>query len=262
MGHEISQFDIQDRQLLAGIPQPKAAIVTDLGEAKVTRSFFGRARVKVVRQQDRKRRAWLVAILTVTATAAAAWQGWVIFQKMQYVPPPVPLSERIQVSAPVFQPAHIAPDPHPSKQKSESLIQTEIDGLLSGPLPRHPPGWKPPVKVAAELPTANPATANSQDQATAQTADQTADPATDQTMPVAVTGSASMSAMDTLQPDEASDATQPAAATAAATPQPAATAQPGATVPSAVPVANPLVKRDTAIPSPAGSVPHPVSAHD
>jgi hypothetical protein len=258
MGHEISQFDIHDRQLMAGIPQPKAAIVTDLGEAKITRTFFGRARVRVVREQDRKRRAWLLAILTVTATAAAAWQGWIIFQKMQYVAPPVPLSERIQVSAPVFQPAHIAPDPHPSRRKSESLIQTEIDGLLSGPLPRHPPGWKPPEKPVAAKPTMA-----TQSQAPTQSTAQTAA----QTTPSAAAGNASMDAMDTQQPGKPSNATQPAATkpaatTAAATPQPATNAQTAATTPAAAPIANPLVKRDAAIPSSAGSIPHPVSAQD
>jgi hypothetical protein len=48
MGHEISQFDIQDRQLLAGNPRPRAGIVTNLGEAKITRTIFGRAKVRVV----------------------------------------------------------------------------------------------------------------------------------------------------------------------------------------------------------------------
>ncbi len=219
MGHEISQFDIHDRQLLAGMPQPSAGIVTDVGEAKITHTIFGRAKVRVVRVQDRKRRVWLLAILIVTATAAAAWQGWIISRKNEYVAPPVSLSERILVSAPVFLPAHIIPDPHPSRRRSESLIQTEIDGLLSGPLPRHPPGWKPPAKpVTAKPSMANQAPATAQAQTTAQIQV----PAQTRTTP-----------------------------------------QPATTVPAAaVPIANPLVKREASIPSPAGSVPHPVSAQD
>jgi hypothetical protein len=149
MGYEISQFDIQDRQLMASDLQPKTAKASDIGEAKVTRTFFGRARVRVIRAQDRKRRTWLLAALLVMAAAAAAWQGWVIVQRVENEPPPVPLSERISVSPPVFRPAHIAPDPHPSNRRPESLIQSEIDSMLSGPLPRHPPpGLKGTVKTA------------------------------------------------------------------------------------------------------------------
>jgi hypothetical protein len=160
----------------------------------------------------------------VTATAAAAWQGWIIFQKMQYVAPPVPLSERIQVSAPVFQPAHIAPDPHPSRRKSESLIQTEIDGLLSGPLPRHPPGWVPPAK-----PGTAPLAANKP-----------------QTTPAAATSSASANQTKGQQALKPSAAIQPAAATVVKTPQHTATTpQPAAKIPAAaVPLAGPLAKRD------------------
>src|SRR5665647_2446870 len=152
MGHEVSQFDILDCQLLATNSQPRVSLMSDIGEAKITHTIFGRAKVRVIREQDRKRRAWMLTVLVVTAIAAAAWQGWIIFQQMHYVAPLIPLSERILVSAPVFRPAHIAPDPQPSGRKSESLIQTEIDGLLSGPLPRHPPGWKPAAKPVRSEP--------------------------------------------------------------------------------------------------------------
>jgi hypothetical protein len=150
-------------------------IVSDIGAVKITRTIFGRTRIRVVRKQDRNRRAWLLTIMLATATAAAGWQGWIIFQKEEYVAPPVPLSERIEVSAPVFRPAHISRDLNSSGRKSESLIQTEIDGLLSGPLPRHPPGWTPPEKpVAAEPSMANQATAPTTVQTPAQAPAQTA----------------------------------------------------------------------------------------
>jgi hypothetical protein len=163
MAYEISQFDIQDRQLLASDPQPKAAKASDIGEAKVSRTLFGRARVRVIRAQDRKRRAWLLMLLLVFVAAAAAWEGWVIVQRVENQPPPVPLSERIWVSPPVFRPARIAPDPHPSNRKPESLIQSEIDSMLSGPLPRHPPpmlkGTAKTAEKPAESETGNPAPA-------------------------------------------------------------------------------------------------------
>lgn len=152
MGYEISQFDIPDRQLLGGDPQSKTARASDIGEAKVTRTFFGSARVKVIRAQDRKRRAWLLTALLAIAAAVAAWQGWMIVQRVENEPPPVPLSERIWVSPPTFRPAHIAPDPHPSSRTPESLIQSEIDSLLSGPLPRHPPAALKGTAKAPEKP--------------------------------------------------------------------------------------------------------------
>ena len=237
MGHEISQFDIQDRQLLAGNSQPRVSIMSDIGEAKITRTIFGRARIRVIREQDRKRRAWLLAVLAAIAIAAAAWLGWTLFQQMQYVAPHVPLSERIQVGAPVFRPARIAPDPYPSGRKSESLIQTEIDSMLSGPLPRRPP---PVLKAAAKPVTAEPLMANKP-----------------QTTPVATINNASVNQTDKQQPLKPSAAIQPAAKTVATTPQPAAN------IPAAVvPLANPLVKGDSTLSSTGSQPENPVSAHD
>lgn len=167
MGYEISQFDILNRQLLTGSPHPGAVVVSDIGEAKVSRTIFGRAKVKVIRGQDRKRRAWLLTMLLLIAVTAAAWEGWVIFQRMQHEAPPVPLGERIWVSPPIFRPARIAPDPRPSKGDSESLIQAEIRSLLSGPLPRHPPAGLQATVKAAEKPLASEPLIKSKPQAVA-----------------------------------------------------------------------------------------------
>ena len=237
MGHEISQFDILDCQLLATHSQPRVSFMSDIGEAKITHTIFGRVKVRVIREQDRRRRAWMLTVLVVTAIAAAAWQGRIIFQKMQYVAPPVPLNERIQVSAPVFRPAHVAPDPQPSGRKSESLIQTEIDGLLSGPLPRHPPGWKPTAKPV----TSEPLIANKP-----------------QTTPVTTIKNASMNQTNRQQALKPSAAIQPVAATVATTTQHAAN------IPAAVvPLANPLAKGDSTLSSTGNGQPaNPVSAHD
>lgn len=76
MGHEISQYDIPDRQLLATKAQSRAGMGEDIGEAKIIHTIFGRAKVRVIREQDKKRRAWLLATLVVMALAAAAWEGW------------------------------------------------------------------------------------------------------------------------------------------------------------------------------------------
>jgi hypothetical protein len=243
MGYEISQFDILNRQLLASDPQTKVNTVWDIGEAEITRTIFGGAKVRVVRAQDRKRRSWLLAVLAAIAIAAASWQGWVIFQRIQHEAPPVPLSERIWVSAPVFQPAHIAPDPHPSRRKQESLIQSEINGLLSGPLPRHPPGWKPPAK---------PDTSGS----SIENKPQVASVATIKNPSVTQTG---IQQPDIQQPGNPSVAIQSEAKALTATPKPAANQPAGV-----VPLADPLVKGDASTPSSTGSdqPPGPVKAQD
>ncbi len=238
MGYEISQFDIQDRELHASDPQPKTVKASDIGEAKVTRTFFGRARVRVIRAQDRKRRAWLLTVLLVIVAAAAAWQGWVIVQRVENEPPPVPLSERIWVSPPVFRPARIAPDPHPTNRRPESLIQSEIDSLLSGPLPRHPPPeLKAKVKTAekpAESETGKPA-------ATVKTT------AANDTAPQQPVGQ---------QPDNPSVTIRPETKIVSATPKPAAN-QPAT-------LAEPSVSADAAAPSPTdnGEPADPSKAQD
>lgn len=151
MGHEISQFDISDRQLFSGRAQ--ACIQSDIGEAKVSRTLFGGAKVRVIRERDRKIRAWTLGTLAVIAIVVAVWQGWIIFQESELAAPVAPLSERISVSAPVFQPENISPGAARSsgRSKTESLIQTEIDSLVASPntLPQRP----------AAMTAANPRTA-------------------------------------------------------------------------------------------------------
>ncbi len=202
MGHEISQFDILDRQLLTINPQPRANKWSDLGEARITRTFLGGAKVRVIREQDRKRRAWLLAALVAIAIPTAVWQGWITYQKEEIVVPPLPLSERIQVSQPVFAPETIAPDPHPSGRKSISLIQTEINGLLSGPLPKPPP----PVVQAAKAAVASPVSEQSK-------------AGKPPALPLASVQKTVKSGTGIQQPVKLS-ATRPAAKTIMATPQP------------------------------------------
>jgi hypothetical protein len=140
MGHEISQFDIPDRQLMAGSGQ--AGIWSDIGEAKITHTIFGRAKIRVVREKDKILRAWLLAVLAVIMLSVAAWQGWVALQQSKLLADVPPLSERISVSAPVFHPEIIPSAKSSGRGRSESLIQSEIDSLVASPnrLPPRPPG--------------------------------------------------------------------------------------------------------------------------
>lgn len=238
MGYEISQFDILNRQLMASNPQPGTGKVSDIGEAKVTRTLFGRARVRVIRDQDRKRRTWLLAVLFAAVAVATAWEGWVIFQRVVHKPAPAPMSDRIWVSPPVFRPAHIAPDHSQSKLKPESLIQSEINSLLSGPLPRHPPPGLKAKSIAAEKLIASESMIKNK-------------PLADTTKTASVNKPG--------KPDNRPAVTQPAAKMQAGTPQPSVN-QPA----EPVQAANPLVKGGAAATSPTenGQPPDPSKAQD
>jgi hypothetical protein len=244
MVHEISQFDIPDRQLLATSAQPGAGIRSDIGEAKITHTIFGRARVRVIREQDKKRRAWLLTALAVIALAAAAWQGWIALQQSELLAPPVPLSERISVSAPVFQPETNTPAPARSsgRSKPESLIQTEIDSLVASPnsLPQRPPGLNATKPMNAIPVTAQPLMASK--------------PA-----PLATNNNSSTNQTDMQPLPKLSDPIQPAAPAVATPPA----TQPAANRPGPVaPPAEPLTRKDTSTPSSAGNnqPPDPVNA--
>lgn len=158
MGHEISQFDITDRQLLAGSSQ--ASMWSDIGEAKITRTIFGKAKIRVIREKDKIIRAWLLAALAAIAIAVAAWQGWIALQQSELLAATPPLSERISVSPPVFQPENIgsAAAQGSGKSKPESLIQTEIDSLVASPniLPQRPASMNAANPKTAKAVTAQP----------------------------------------------------------------------------------------------------------
>ncbi len=131
MVHEISQFDIPDRKRLETGAQQKPGLWMDIGEAKITRTIFGRPRIRVVCERDKKRRARMLAALVFILIAIAAWRGWVALQQMLNAPPPLPLSARIRVGPPVFEPEDFTPAA--KRQKTRTQI------LLEGMATRRPP---------------------------------------------------------------------------------------------------------------------------
>jgi hypothetical protein len=112
MTYEISQLDVPDRQLLPTSARSRTSLSTEIGEAIVTHTIFGRAKVRIIRKHDKMRRTlWLMALLGVTIAAAAAWQGWMAAQQaepVQAAEPPPALSTNVQESVPVPQPEYLA----------------------------------------------------------------------------------------------------------------------------------------------------------
>ena len=246
--HEISQFDIPDRQLLASKAQPRSDMRMDIGEAKITRTIFGRAKVRVIREQDRKRRAWLLTVLALMAIAAAVWQGWISFQQMQSAAPPLSLNERIRVSPPAFQPEAI-PEPPPSvRDRQRTQTQIVIDSMTTRrePAPKPPLGLKSSGQLAEKSVTGEPLAAKPL----------TAKP---QTAPLAANNSSAKNQADLQAPPKPSAPPQLSAPAAAALP---ATQSPANKAAAVAPPAEPLARETTAPPSSAGDnqPPEPVKA--
>lgn len=83
MSHEISKLDISDRQLQASAAQSKAGNWTDIGEAEITHTVFGRAKVRIIRKHDTARRALLLTATAAMVLAALVWQVWLTFQQAE-----------------------------------------------------------------------------------------------------------------------------------------------------------------------------------
>ena len=223
MGQEITQYNISDRQLLATNAQ--ASVWTDIGEAKVIHTIFGRAKIHVTREKDKNFRAGLLTALAVTAIAAAAWQGWITSQQtelLQNAAPPLPLSARIRVSPPDTQPEYVSsPTTSPSAENRFGMpVQTATNTTIQNSAP--PIGLRSTRRMAVKPDMAQPLIASKP-----------------QTEPLATNNNSSMNQTDVQQPHKPSVPIQPIA-----------------------PIVAPLIKANTSATSPAGGnqLSAPVSA--
>jgi hypothetical protein len=161
MGSDLSQFEIPGQLLTIGSPS-RADKSTDIGEAKITHTIFGKAKVRVIREQDRVRRTWLIVALAVVVVSTASWQGWIALQQMKNAAPPLPLSERVLVSPPAFRPEYppvnvapaLAPAPMASKPGASvqpGIIKPEINNpAATQKIVPQQPLVKPPMQTAAK----------------------------------------------------------------------------------------------------------------
>lgn len=83
MTHEIGQFNDLKLQPLSSGRQSKKNTWTDIGEAQITHTIFGKARVRITRKNDRVRRSLLFAVMTISAALAAIQQGWISIQQTE-----------------------------------------------------------------------------------------------------------------------------------------------------------------------------------
>jgi cytoskeletal protein RodZ len=84
MVQENSQFDISAIQLRESKTQPKVSFSREIGDAQIIHTIFGRAKVRIIRKNDKLNRVLLlVAAVVVTAIAAVVWQGWFASQQIE-----------------------------------------------------------------------------------------------------------------------------------------------------------------------------------
>lgn len=253
MIHEISQLDIPDRQLLASDAQPRAGTWTEIGEAEITHTIFGRAKVRIIRKHDKTRRARLLTALVLAALAVAAWQGWIASQQTESLQNADPLSAgsaKVQVSAPAVQPENIEPPAAPAivENKSGTPPQAEISkpAISRKSAAQQSPDLKgdgqkaaKPVTVRQQPIAAQPKPVPPQPLATGKP----------QTTPLAADNNALKNQTDKPLPPKLSPP-KPPVAPAVAVPH---DTQPAASGPADfAPLASPIVKEDTTAQSPAG----------
>jgi hypothetical protein len=220
MMHEISQLDIPDRQLLPTNAQRGVNMWTDIGEARITHTIFGKAKVRIIRKHD-----LLLTALMVMATAAAAvaWQTWSTSQQTELPQGADPASSLSATAQPADQAASLPPLPAISPAQTEVSIPANSQKSA-----QQVPDSKSPEQMAEKALKAQPLLASKP-----------------QTAPLATGNNTSKNQTD-MQQASGSGSPKQLAAPAIATPS---AAQPAANRPEAV---APLVKEETSTQVSAG----------
>jgi hypothetical protein len=266
MIHEISQLDIPDRQLLNNV---RPNVWTEIGEATITHTIFGRAKVRIVRKNDNVRRVlWLIAFVAV-AIALAVWQGWFAPQESDQQPSADSLSSesvKEQVSAPALQNDNNAVPAAPLAVTTEPATQspTEIDKpvIVHKREPQPTQGLTGAEHRAAKPVTSLPQPGMDQQKPmTAQTKPVVAQPPSTskqltannaQAAPLAAGSNVSRNPTDTLATTKLPAPKPVAAPSIATSPVAKSVIHPAASGAAAAPLLSaPLGKEDTSTPSPA-----------
>lgn len=84
MGTENSQFDLSGIQLHEARTQPRVSYSREIGEAQIVHTIFGKAKVRIIRKNDkRSRNMWMAAALVVVAVGVAGLLGWYAMQRSE-----------------------------------------------------------------------------------------------------------------------------------------------------------------------------------
>lgn len=140
MQYDMERFD----QPLVDETQPKVHVWTDIGEAEVEHSIFGKAKVRVYRKRDEIRGALRWTLLSMSLVVGAVWlvSDAARQPEIVYVAPPKPV---VEVAKPEPQaPVRVAPQiKHPVTspivmKKPVPQLQASSAPVEVRPLPRAP----------------------------------------------------------------------------------------------------------------------------
>jgi FtsZ-interacting cell division protein ZipA len=81
MNNETGQLDIADRLMIATDAQAKPSEWTEIGQAEIIHTIFGKAKVRVIRKNQKIRRIFI--ILATVALLALVWEGWILFKQYE-----------------------------------------------------------------------------------------------------------------------------------------------------------------------------------
>ena len=140
MSHDIDRLDIHERQRLVDDTQPRGNVWTDIGEAQVTHTIFGKARVRIHRRQDAVRRAGRWTILGIAVTVGAVWLAWISSQQPEITPATSPVPE----AAPSVPVSMTQPEPVRAAEKLPTPV-AEPRTILPAEIAKSPIAQKPPV---------------------------------------------------------------------------------------------------------------------
>lgn len=266
MAYEISQFDLASRQLLISGTRPAPKTCTEIGNAKVTQSIFGKARVRIICAHDRIRRVRMLSTILAVTIAGAIWQltehGDKLFGNASES-----IIATVQVSPPAFMPEYIGPaESALRKQSPRTPSEAEIYQLATRPLPRPQPNMSLANPIAADPAVAQPQSADAPQTTAAPKAVPPAAPLVQQTAPRTPSPTAPGAIPPAAAPLVANNAAakipaapqqlpKPVAVTQTATPIVAApaAAQPAASKP-APPAAAPSINANTPANAPVSKI--------
>lgn len=140
MQYDMERFD----QPLVDETQPKAHVWTDIGEAEVEHSIFGKAKVRVYRKKDEIRGAVRWTLVTIAIVVGTVWLIRDISRQPEiaYVAPPEPAVEF--VTSEPQKPVPVAPQIKPrvtppiAMTKPVPQLQASSAPVAARPLPRAP----------------------------------------------------------------------------------------------------------------------------
>jgi hypothetical protein len=161
MSHEINQLDISGIQLRESKTQPKVSLSREIGEARIVHTIFGRAKVRIIRKDDKYRRAmWWTGIFVTAAISAVIWQEWYATEQTQPVQSDEPVlsgkpaaneaapeSRFESIAAPAIPPAVVI-EPNvvsPADNSKQAIVQKSMQQPRAVINPAVKEDVKPPV---------------------------------------------------------------------------------------------------------------------